>query len=148
MTADLLINGSDAYRMYGVRMGDGFLDALGTPAPMKEYVENSSPLEHGKRISVVEPKVDSREMTLEFTVKGKTREDYRAKKKAFFDCLYQGAITLCVPSDSEDVYKLVYRGNSPSYGQSLDRTFCRVAVKFEEPNPMDRTIESGDTAIS
>ena len=47
--ADLLINGRDAYKTWGVRMGDKFLDVLGASLPMKEFIENKSRLEHGKR---------------------------------------------------------------------------------------------------
>ena len=49
---DLLINSKDAYVTWGVRMGDGFLDALGASAPMKEFIENKSRLEHGKRVKI------------------------------------------------------------------------------------------------
>ena len=38
--ADLLINGKDAYITWGVRMGEGVLDVLGAPSPMKEFIEN------------------------------------------------------------------------------------------------------------
>lgn len=31
MTNDLKINGLDAYRQWGIRMGDGFLDTIGAP---------------------------------------------------------------------------------------------------------------------
>ena len=61
---DLLINNKDAYATWGVRMGESFLDVIGTPAPMKEFIENKSRLEHGKRVIINNPKVDEREITL------------------------------------------------------------------------------------
>lgn len=48
--AELIINGKDAFQEWGVRMGDNFLDVLNAPVPMKEFIENSSRLEHGKQI--------------------------------------------------------------------------------------------------
>ena len=38
--ADLIINSKDAYSTWGVRMGEGFLDALGGASPMKDFIEN------------------------------------------------------------------------------------------------------------
>lgn len=139
--ADLLINGLDAYATYGIRMGDGFLDAIGAPAAMKEYVENESRLEHGKRVVTAGAKVASRDVNLEFTIQGATPEDYRDKKTAFFAALYAGAVTISVPADSPDTYHLVYKGNSPTYAMSRNRCFGKVIVKFEEPNPMRRSPE-------
>ncbi len=137
--ADLLINGKDALATYGVRMGDRFLDALGAPAPMKEYVTDDSRLEHGRNVITDNARVDSRDLNLEFTIQGASPVDYRAKKKAFFAELYKGAVNICVPPDSDDTYHLVYKGNSPTYAQSRDRCFGKVIVKFEEPNPTVRT---------
>ena len=43
---ELLINGENAYTTWGVRMGEGFLDVIGASAPMKDFIENKSRLEH------------------------------------------------------------------------------------------------------
>ena len=47
---ELLINDENAYTTWGVRMGEGVLDAIGASAPMKDFIENKSRLEHGKRV--------------------------------------------------------------------------------------------------
>lgn len=91
---ELLINGENAYTTWGVRMGDGFLDVLGASSPMKEFIENKSRLEHGKRVIINNPKVDEREITLSFTIEGNSQSDYQSKKKAFFDELYKGKIDI------------------------------------------------------
>ncbi|MCD7923598.1 MAG: hypothetical protein LUI85_02435 [Bacteroides sp.] len=139
MKNELIINGKDAYATWGVRMGDGFLDAIGAPAPMKEFIENKSRLEHGKRVIVSNPKLDEREITLSFTIKGSSRSDYQTKKKAFFDELYKGAIDIQVPANSSEIYHLIYLGKSITYAQSIDRTFGKCSMKFCEPNPNLRT---------
>ena len=46
---ELKINKYSVYDTFGVRMGDGFLDALTEPLTLKENIENESRLEHGKR---------------------------------------------------------------------------------------------------
>ena len=137
--ADLLINGLDAFATYGVRMGDNFLNALGTPAPLKELIENESRAKHGKQVLASSARVASRQLTLEFTIKGNTPSDLNAKRTAFYTILYNCELTICVPANSVDVYHLNYLGTSPVYDQSRDRCFCRVSVKFEEPDPTTRT---------
>lgn len=138
MTADLIINRKDALETWGVRMGDGFLDAIDGFNEMKDYIENESRLEHGKRMITDNAKVASREITLQFTIEGSSEGDYRSKKKAFQTELEKGAVNIKVPALGDEVYKLVYFGKSISYGLSSDRCFCKISSKFCEPNPMDR----------
>lgn len=78
MIGQLYINGSDAYMMYGVIMGDGFIENISMAAPLKEFVENDSRLEHGKRMIISNPRLASRNVTLTFTINGKTPEEYLA----------------------------------------------------------------------
>lgn len=44
----------------GCENGRGVLDAIGASAPMKDFIENKSRLEHGKRVIINNPKVDER----------------------------------------------------------------------------------------
>lgn len=141
MKNELIINGKDAFLEWGVRMGDNFLDAIGGEAPMKEFIENKSRLEHGKRVITTNPKLDERELTLAFTIEGSTRSDYQAKKKAFYEELRKVEITIQVPKNSDEVYHLLYTGKSFSYTQSLDRKFGRINCKFCEYNPSNRVAE-------
>ncbi len=120
-------------------MGEGFLDVLGASSPMKEFIENKSRLEHGKRVIINNPKVDEREITLSFTIEGNSQSDYQSKKKAFFDELYKGKIDIQIPANSSEVYHLIYTGKSVTYAQGLDRTFGKISAKFNEPNPANRT---------
>ena len=137
--SDLLINTQDAYTTGGVRMGEGFLDVLGASSPMKEFIENKSRLEHGKRVIINDPKIDEREITLSFTIEGNSQSDYQAKKKAFFEELYKGVVDIQVPANSNEIYHLIYLGKSVAYAQSLDHTFGKISAKFNEPNPANRT---------
>lgn len=139
MTGDLFINGMDTWVMWGVSMGDGFIDAIDGFNEMKDYIEDESRLEHGKRVITDNAKVASREITLQFTIEGNSQSDYRAKKKSFQTELEKGMVTIKIPLLGSEVYKLVYLGKSVSYGLSLDRCFGKVSSRFEEPNPMDRT---------
>lgn len=139
MTGDLFINGKDAFSTWGVRMGDAFLDSIDGFNQMKDYIENESRLEHGKRVITDNAKVDSREITLQFTIEGRSESDYRMKKKAFQTELEKGTVNIKIPALGSEIYKLIYLGKSLSYGLSYDRCFGKVSSKFCEPNPMDRS---------
>lgn len=139
MKGDLFINGKDAWTTFGVNMGDGFLDAIDAILPMKDYIESSSRQEHGKRVITDNAKVDSREITLSFTITGASESDYRTKKTAFQNELQKGNVEIKIPALGNEIYKLIYSGKSISYGLSLDRCFGKISSKFEEPNPMDRS---------
>ena len=130
--AELIINGREALKEWGVRMGDNFLDVLGAPVPLKEFIENKSRLDN--------PKLDERELTLVFTVEGDSPADYQAKKTAFYEELYKGKIDIQIPENSSDIYHLLYLGKSVSYAQSLDRTFGKISAKFCEYNPSNRVV--------
>ena len=135
--ADLLINNVDADTL-GIKMGDGFLDELEKPSPMKEYIENKSRLNHGKTVITTNAKVDERDLTLTFNLEGSSQSDYETKRKTFYNLLYAGTMTIKVPPRSEDVYHLTYTGKSISYAGNAGGTFSKVSVKFCEPNPMNR----------
>ena len=139
MTGDLFINNKDAWSTWGVRMGDSFLDTIDGFNEMKDYIEDESRLEHGKRMIMDNAKVASREITLQFTIEGSSESDYRTKKKAFQTELEKGLVNIKVPALGTDVYKLVYLGKNVSYGLSLDRCFGKVSSKFCEPNPANRS---------
>lgn len=136
---ELIINDKDALQTWGVRMGDNFLDSIGASAPMKEFIENKSRLEHGKRVITANSKLDEREITLSFTIEGNSQSDYQTKKKSFFEELYKGTVDIQIPANSNDVYHLIYLGKSITYAQSSDRTFGKCSMKFCEPNPANRT---------
>lgn len=139
MKGNLIINGRDAFTTWGVRMGEGFLDTVDGFNQMKDYIENESRLEHGKRVITENAKIDSREITLHFTIEGSSESDYRTKKKAFQTELEKGSVNIKVPALGSEVYKLVYLGKNISYGLSLDRCFGKISSKFCEPNPTDRS---------
>lgn len=138
MTGELYINSKDAWLTWGVNMGEGFMDAIDSFAPMKDYIENDSRLEHGKTVLVTSPKVAARDLTLHFTIKGSDEADFRTKRKAFEAELQKGQLTVRVPVLGGENYRLIYSGKSVNYGLSVTRSFCTISAKFEEPNPMNR----------
>ena len=138
MTNELIINNQDAYLVWGVNMESSFLSELLTPAPMKDYIENESRLEHGKRVIVSSPKVQSRTLTLTFRIIGNTESEFKSRYSSFVAALQSGVITLKVPKLGNETYKLLYK-KSTSFALNLLRTTCKLSVSFEEPNPNDRS---------
>jgi hypothetical protein len=137
MEKELYINNKDAYLEWGVNMGEGFINSLCAPASLKEHISNESRLEDGKRV-IVSNRLESREFILPFTITGLDPEEYKTKKDRFLSELYEGNLEVQVPSLGDEVYHLIYLGKSVSFSQNVERTFCKLSVKVEEPNPANR----------
>ena len=133
-----MINGKNAFDEWGVNMGDSFLNTLLTPPPVKEYCENKSRLEDGKRVLLGNKKDDEREISLTFTIQGENQSDYISKYKAFMEEMSSGLVSINVPVLGSDIYHVYYK-NAVSYAMSLDRTFSKITMKVCEPNPTNRT---------
>ncbi len=136
---ELIINGKDAFLEYGIKMGEGFLDVIFSPAPIKDFVENKSRLTDGKRVIYNNPKVDERDVTLTFNLEGDSPEDYLVKYKKFKEELSKGLIIIEVPVLGE-TYRLTY-GKSVTFAMNTERTFSKISCKFNEPNPANRQAE-------
>lgn len=137
MKGDLLINNRDAFLVWGVRMGDGFIEAIYAPLPMKEVIENKSRLQDGKRVIIENRKIDERDLTLTFTLQGSSPSDYTTKYKSFLDEIAKGEFTIKIPALGEEVYHLYYT-RSQSFGFNPSRTFSKISVKVNEPNPANK----------
>lgn len=146
MKNELLINGKDALETWGVRIGEGFLDTLFEPLQFKDFVENESRTQNGKRLLLDNRRFQSREMTLMFTVQGNDRSDFQEKKKAFFNELYAGVMELSIPSVSDEIFRLTYTGNGITYKMNTRRTFCQISAKFVEQNPCNRKTDANADA--
>lgn len=136
MLGDLYINGNDAWGTYRVAMGEGFIQTLLTPAGNKDFIENESRLENGKRVVFNNPKVASRDLTLTFNIHGDTQEEYMLNYKAFVAVLQQGKVVLRVP-DLDMTFTLVHKRSS-SFALDRNMLNSRLSVKFEEPDPTSR----------
>ena len=137
MLGDLYINSQDAWSTWKVAMGDGFIENLLLPAGTKDFIENESRLENGKRVIYNDPKVASREVTLTFNIHGDTTSEYLANYKAFVSALQAGKVTVRVPAVGM-TFTLVYK-KSTSFNIGRARVDSSLAVTFEEPDPTART---------
>ena len=138
MTGDVIINDIDAFERYGINLEDGALSTLMTPPPMKEFVENSSRLQHGKRMMVLTPKYDEREITLPFHLIAKSKEEFFQKYKLFCEeVLAPGSFVLKTRFQPNVEYHLVYL--SCTQFRQFIREMAVFSLKVCEPDPTNRS---------
>lgn len=138
MKNDLFINDEDVFTTCGVAMGENFLQELLKPGALKELVQNADRSKHGKQVIYdSEPRLETRDVTLQFNIEGETPEEYMAHFSHFTALLRKGEVRLSVPGVSGDIYHLTYL-NAANFALSANRNFSTLAVKFNEPNPANR----------
>lgn len=137
MLGDLYINSQDAWGQWKVAMGNGFIENLLVPAGIKDFIENGSRLENGKRVITTNPKVSSRDVTLTFNIHGDTTTEYLSNYAAFVAILQAGTVKIRVPAINM-TFNLIYKKSS-SFNIGRARMDSSLSVKFEEPDPTDRS---------
>ena len=135
IAGELTINGLDAYTTWGVFLDDTGIANLMTPAPLKEYITNKSPLRHGKEVVPVAPKVDERDVTLVLNIVGKTRAAFLTNYANFIAVLQAGDIAIQTRY-TNDVYHMKYV--SCQQFSSYRGGVGKFTLKLNEPNPMNR----------
>lgn len=127
----------DGTLTYGIRLGDGFIEAIKAPLPIKSPIECKSRLRHGKTVITGETLYDSREITLTFIILADSSYELEQKRKKFYDMLYGQWMDIRI-AEEEEVYHLRYTGKSSTYGRNIAGTVCLITAKFEEPDPSNR----------
>lgn len=155
-TITTYINGDTAntYSRYGIRLAETSVTALMTPPPLKDYITNSSALEHGKRVltdSGNRPKVNEREVQLVISLEASSLAQFLIRYRAFCDVLRQGSISLTLKIQEGDTnYKETFYLNYLSCSQysEYNGRLGKFTLKFNEPNPENRTLTtSGDITL-
>ncbi|MDE5906902.1 MAG: hypothetical protein K2G66_04670 [Alistipes sp.] len=132
----IIINGNLLSTMGATLLSGGY-SALMTPAPLKDFVENDDPLKDGVDVIVADaPRVKERDVTLTFLIQGADAADFMAKYAAFVAELHKGTVVLEVP-DLGSCFHLLFGSCTQFDNYRLHA--CKVAVKFREPNPRNRT---------
>lgn len=121
----MTINGIKA-ETFGVAMGDGFLNELKAPAPLKEFISNDCRLIDGKEVIHNNPKKEAREVTLIFNIEGGNPDEFNKNYNRFLELLYKGKITIGILGET---YELTYL-RSAQFAMNWSRTFSKVGVKL------------------
>lgn len=80
---NLIINGKDARKQWGVVTTSNTLSALLAPPSMKSRATFDSRLEDGIRIDTSSPKVAQRDISIEIQMTAQSPEDFYARHAAF-----------------------------------------------------------------
>ena len=136
MSVNIFINGQNAKDTWGVLTTSNTLSNLLAPAPMKDYITNTSRLENGTRYDAENVKVAARDVNLEIQMIADSPEQFYARHSAFCKELQKGNLNMYIDDRPDVIYRFVYRSCS-QYTQ-----FCRgiatLSLKLTEPNPMNR----------
>lgn len=133
---ELFINGVDAYIEYGISMDSSALSALMTPSPNKEFIENKSRQEHGKRVVNVNPKKDERDLSLSFHIKASNRDDFMEKYGKFCLVLASGKLEIRTRYQPDVLYRTNYISCTQFSEYRLG--LAKFTLKLNEPNPENR----------
>ena len=135
---ELFINNKDSYDSWGISMDTSSLSALMTPAPNKEFIENKSRLEHGKRIITANPKMDERNLTLTIHLTAKDEDDFFEKYNNFCKELATGILNIKTKYQPNIMYRTVYL--SCNQFTQFMRGIAKFSLRLVEPNPQNRSI--------
>ena len=138
MIGELFINGKDAYVTWGMSMDDTSLSTLMTPPPSKEYVENKSRLENGKRVIISNPKVDERTITLQLQFTAKDKDIFFSRYLSFCSELETGVLNIRTKYMPTVVYKTIYL--SCQQFSEFVHGIGKFKLRLCEPNPKNRNL--------
>lgn len=138
---NVTINGKDAYTTWGIVFDSSAISSLMTPAGMKDYIENSSRSEHGKRVitNANLAKVDSRSVTITFSLMAKNEDSFFSNYASFCEEIQKtGELKIIISVQPSVEYKLLYK--SCSQFTQYNNKLAKFSLKCEEPNPNNRSL--------
>lgn len=140
----LYINGYEAMETWGVFLEDESIEKLLSGDNMKEYTQNESRSIDGVHVSIKNPRLKQRNVTIVFCFMN-TDVNFLTRYEAFLGMLKSGKVVdgkihpieLKV-TEVAKTYRLIYEGNL----SLVQRQFKmgKVAVRFLEPNPANRAL--------
>lgn len=136
-TGQLIINGKDAFREYGIFMDDTALSTLMTPAPNKEFISNKYRSKNGKRVIKHNPCLDEREITVGFHLSAKDVDSFLSKYEKFCnEVLATGEMVIHSSFQPNVWYRCIYI--SCTQFRQFIREMASFSLKLNEPDPSDR----------
>ena len=129
----------DIYDTYGVSFIKDTYFKLLTGMKQKEYVKNTSRIQHGTQylVNSTTSKMQEIQTSVEVLLEATSKADYITKLESFSAKLRSGIICLKIPSYYR-VLKLVCTAISPK--QKFINNYATFAITFVEPNPNDREV--------
>ncbi|MBF0577742.1 hypothetical protein [Dysgonomonas sp. GY617] len=144
MTGQLLINGKDAWVTWNAFLIMDSIDNLLLPASPKAYTENNFRSQNGKQVFIASPRIDERDVQIEFCILKQTRQEFLVAYKNFVEELLNGVVTLKI-SFLEDSFKLTV---ASFLSLGYYEKFGKLSVRFNEPNSVPVIFEALATETS
>lgn len=138
MTGELFINGKDAYSTWGISMDDTSLSSLMTPPPLKEFIEDTSRLEHGKRVDTSNPKMNERNITLQINLTARNIDEFFSRYSSFCKELSTGVLEISTKYQPAVLYRTTYLSCS-QFSQFM-QGIGKFTLKLKEPDPSRRNV--------
>ena len=138
MIGELFINGKDAFLSWGIYLTDDAISAILTPPPTKKPITNSSRREHGVKVVRSNPKVDSREITVQINLSASSREDFFQKYLSFCEELKKEFLDFKLIYQPTTIYRFSYK-NCQQFSQ-YRLGAAKFILRLEEFNPEDRSV--------
>lgn len=144
MKDELFINGTEAYGTWGVSLDESSLSELMTPPANKAFIENQSRLQHGKQVIVANPKLESRNLTLQVHLTAATEKEFLDRYDKFCKELATGKLSIQTKYQPQVMYRTVYVSCS-QFSQFM-RGIAKFSLKLTEPDPSDRAVDPTPTS--
>lgn len=133
---ELIINGYDAYERWGMSMDNTSLSAIMTPAGMKSNVKTKSRISHGSVVSISNPKVEERNVNVNFQITAKNTDIFFERYMSFCEELERGLLIVKTKYQPNVFYRFEYKQCS-QFSQFI-REMAKFTLKLVEPNPKER----------
>lgn len=137
LQGQLYINGTDAWKEWGIFIDSNSLSALMTPPATKDYLSNESRLEHGTRYYTSNVKMKERDVTLSLQFVASSESDFLSKYASFCEVLQGGTLDVKTKFQPNVVYHCLYV--SCTQYSEFNHTMAKFSLKLREPNPTNRT---------
>lgn len=129
----------DTYERYGLSLEENALSKLMTPAPSKEFVENKSDLQHGKRVNrnTSSTKKDERNVSLIVQITAPDKDTFLTRYGLFCtEILDKGFFDLKTPYVPNTVYRMTYL-DCTQFSEFMQQ-IGKFTLSLNEPDPTNR----------
>ena len=141
---ELIINGQDAYRTWGIYLDGTSLSTLQNFAPLKTPAYNKAANRHGKQVRPeAEPRLDERDFSLVICMEARGTVDLLNKKNALEAELRKRRIEISTRHEPTKIYRCDFQ--SCTQFRTLYRGLAKFTLKLNEPNPHNRAVTSEET---
>lgn len=139
---EVIINGKDVEKDFGLVFGVDLSDALLAPAAAKDLIKSKSRLEDGVRTIIPKEglRLSDRDLILEIGIKAPTRSIFLQRYNSLLEFLRSGWLELQTTHIPDTIFRLHYV--SCQQFTNYNSRIAKFILKLNEPNPANRGLEN------